>query len=294
MSAKFLPHAWTARACGAALGCALIPVAVAAEDNGACPELAVDAELALVSKTGVETGRVRITGVVRHRRGPAWKSSNLSHYLQMALMEIDSDNPEHGHPVQPLVPIRQMGVSQQYRVDHQINWIAGRGLSYPRYVVRFDEIGATGASGCRWALSSREITPADIDRLFSVPAHDPPLSVKNYRLLGGVGVNTLEVQLAYRRKSSLGGRITASVAAPYSGDAAPVPVSGSHGVATIRVHVPCDAPPSRPIPISVTYRLWGSLQLPGGGGWVPSFSLEHSVPYREICNNSTGAVDRLR
>ena len=79
------------------------------------------------------------------------------------------------------------------------------------------------------------------------------------------------------------------MAAPYSGTSDEVTISGKSGTAQIRVHIPCDVketsdPNARPV--TITYQLWGSLSLPGGSGWVPSFSVEQSIPYHELCGYS--------
>jgi hypothetical protein len=52
------------------------------------------------------------------------------------------------------------------------------------------------------------------------------------------------------------------------------------------VHIPCDIQNESRLstrPVDITYRLWGSLGVPGNSRWVVSFSTEHSIPYSELC-----------
>jgi hypothetical protein len=203
--------------------------------------------------------------------------------------------------VQPAIAIRQLAPGQQYRIDHQLDWEAGKHAAYPRFLAQFsdaDQAGARAASyrlDCRPDNNRREITAADIDKLFQPPAPAQPLKVESHRLLGGIGVNTVETQLAYRRDAANVAKLTASVAAPYTGTSDDVPLNGDSGTAKIRVHIPCDAPETpgaNPPAVTITYQLWGTLGLPGGAGWVPGFSVEQSIPYRELCG--PGPADILK
>ena len=161
--------------------------------------------------------------------------------------------------------------------------------------MRFFDSGQVGARpaayslDCRSANNRKEITAADINKLFQPAAPEKPLQAQSYRLLGGIGVNTVETELAYHRSSANAGKLTASVAAPYSGTSDEIPISGKSVTAQIRVHIPCAVketsdPNARPV--TITYQLWASLSLPGGSGWVPSFSVEQSIPYHELCGYS--------
>ncbi|GAB4514127.1 MAG: hypothetical protein Tsb0026_19280 [Sulfuricaulis sp.] len=259
-----------------------------------CADPMADIELALISRSGPNAGRVRITGIVKNLGNAAWTATSPSHHLQMVLARKDAGAQPEGEPVQPAVAIRQLTPGQQYRIDYQADWDTDRKDSQARFIVRFfdsGEIGARPASyrpDCHSDNNRKEITAADINRLFQPAAPDKPLKAQNYRLLGGVGVNTVETELAYKRSSANAAKLTASVAAPYTGTSDDVPISGNIGMAKIRVHVPCDVKetsgPSPP-PVTITYRLLGSLSLPGGSGWVPSSSIEQSIPYRELCGS---------
>ena len=259
-----------------------------------CADPAADIELALISKSGPGSGRVRITGVVKNLGNAAWVATSPSHRLQVVLAQRNSKARPEGEPVQPAIAIQQLAPGQQYRIDHQVDWETAKHASYPRFIVRFFDSGQVGARpaayslDCRSANNRKEITAADINWLFQPAAPEKPLKTQSYRLLGGVGVNTVETQLAYNRSSANAGKLTASVAAPYSGTSDEVPISGKSGTAQIRVHIPCDVnetsdPNARPV--TITYQLWGSLSLPGGSGWVPSFSVEQSIPYRAFCSS---------
>jgi len=263
-----------------------------------CADPAADIELALISKTGPATGRVRITAVVKNPGNAAWTATSPSHHLQMVLARRDDGARPEGEPVQPAIAIRQLAPGQQYRIDHQVNWEAGGHAAYPRFVARFSDAGrvaarpATPGPDCRSDNNRREITAADIDRLFQPPAPPPPLKVVSYRLLGGIGVNSVETRIAYRRGANVS-RLTASVTAPYTGTSDEVPLNEDSGTAKIRVHIPCDAPETpgaNPPPVTISYRLWGTLGLPGGAGWVPGFSVDQSLPYRELCGS--GPADK--
>lgn len=256
-----------------------------------CADPAADIELALISKTGPSTGRVRITAVVKNSGNAAWTAATPSHHLQMVLARRDNGARPEGSPVQPAIAIRHLAPGQQYRIDHQLDWEAGKQDAYPRFLARFSDAGQAGARpashrlDCRPDNNRREIAAADIDKLFQPPA-PPPLKVVSYRLLGGIGVNTVETQLAYRRDAASVAKLTASVAVPYTGTSDGVPLNGGSGTARIRVHIPCDAPETPgaiPSPVIITYRLWGTLGLPGGAGWAPGFSVEQSIPYSEFC-----------
>ena len=262
-----------------------------------CADPAADIEIDLVSKTGPMTGRVRITGIVRNLGSAAWNATTPSHRLQMVLAQKNSETHTNGNPVEPPVAVAQLLPGQLYRIDHQMNWDANKNTLYPKFIVWFSETGQVGAypvsysPDCRSDNNRKEITAADINKLFvSPPSPGQPLKVQNYRLLGGVGVNTVEAILAYDRSSATAGKITASVAAPYSGTTDEVLIAGNSGTAKIRVHIPCDnkdasSPPSRPVVI--TYRLLSSLSFPGGSNWVVSFSAEQPIPYRELCATKT-------
>ena len=263
-----------------------------------CADPAADIELALISKSGPGSGRVRITGIVKNLGNAAWVATSPSHRLQIVLARRNSGASLDGEPVQPAIAIQQLAPGQQYRIDYQTNWDTDKKDSRPGFIVRFFESGQVGAQpassrpDCRSDNNRKEIAAADIDRLFQPAEPVKSLKAQSYRLLGGVGVNTVETQLAYNRSSSSTGKLTASVAAPYAGTSDEVPINGSSGTAKIRVHIPCDVketsdPNARPV--TITYRLWGSLSLPGGSGWVPSFSVEQSIPYRALCSpDATG------
>ncbi len=265
-------------------------------DSVSCADPAVDIELALISKTGPATGRVRITGVVKNLGIATWIATSPSHRLQMVLAQRDADTDTQGNPVQPPIAIAQLSPGQQFRIDHQMNWDASKSTSYPQFIVKFSDSGKIGAyparyhPDCRTDNNRKEITAADINKLFGPAAPSgKPLTVQGYHLLGGVGSNTVETVLDYRRTSAATGKITASVAAPYRGTTNEVPVAGNSGSARIRVHIPCDIQnastvPSRPV--DITYRLWGSLGLPGSSSWVVSFSTEQSIPYSELCGDA--------
>ena len=257
-----------------------------------CADPAADIEIALVSKTGPVSGRVRITGIVKNLGSAAWTATSSTHRLQMVLAQKNSDARPNGEAMEPPVLIAQLAPGEQFRIDHQIDWEVKAKASYPRFVVHFSNVGHMGAApaslhlDCRADNNRKEITPEDINRLFEPPPPSgAPLSIQDYRLLGGVGVNTIETTLAYNRASAAAGKLTATVAAPYSGVAEEVPISGKTGSARIRINVPCDRRDgSDPMPkVTVTYRLWGSLGQPGAANWVAGFSTQHSIPYGEIC-----------
>jgi hypothetical protein len=289
----------TTKGCCTAMLAALSLGAEAADGSSApassitCADPAVDIEMALISKTGPTTGRVRITGVVKNLGTATWIATSPTHRLQMVLAQKDSEANPLGNPVQPPIAIAQLSPGQQFRIDHQMNWDTSKNTSYPRFIVKFSDSGKIGAyparyqPDCRTDNNRKEVTAADINKLFGPAAPSgKPLTVQSYRLLGGVGVNTVEVLLGYNKTSAAAGKITASVAAPYRGTSSEVPIQGNSGSARIRVHIPCDIQNDSTVPlrpVDVTYRLWGSLGLPGNSRWVVSYSTEHSIPYRELC-----------
>lgn len=258
-----------------------------------CADPAADIELALVSKTGPASGRVRITGIVKNLGTATWIATSPSHRLQMTLTRRDSETDSPDNPVQPPIAIAELSPGQQFRIDHQIDWSPGKNAAYPRFTVKFSDSGKVGTyparyrPDCRADNNRKEITPGDINKLFEAPAPSgKSLTVQSYRLLGGVGVNTVEAVLGYNRTFATPGKITASVAAPHSGTSDEVPIEGNSGRARIRVHIPCDAqdgPALASRPVGITYRLWGSLTLPGSTSWVVSFSTDQSIPYADLC-----------
>jgi len=262
-----------------------------------CADPAADIEIALISKTGPTTGRVRITGIVKNLGSATWISSSPSHRLQMVLVQKNSAANSPGHPAEPPIAIVELLPGRQIRIDHQLNWNTSKNTSYPRFIVKFSNTGRIGAyparyhPDCRTDNNRKEVTASDINELFG-PAEPSgkPLTVQSYRLLGGVGVNTVEAVLGYSKTSAAAGKITASVAAPYSGSSSQIPIEGKSGSAVIRVHIPCDiqnasAVPSQPV--DITYRLWGSLGVPGSSKWVVSFSTGQSIPYSELCGSAS-------
>lgn len=289
----------TTRGCSAAVCtvlCLSAGAAAAASASGAkpCADPAVDIQIALISKTGPTTGRVRITGIVKNTGSAAWVATSPSHRLQMVLAQQNSAARPDGNPAEPAIAIAQLKPGEQFKIDHQVNWDSRTSASYPRFIVRIFNVGRIGSHvalsslDCRAGNNRKQVTPADINKLFGpVMPSGPPLKVQGYRLLGGVGVNTVETTLAYSRASSGAGKVTASVAAPYSGTSNDMAIEGKSGLARIRVNIPCNdqggSSNRPPPPVTIFYRLWGSLGLPGATGWVVSFSAEHAIPYREIC-----------
>lgn len=258
-----------------------------------CADPAADIELALISKSAPGSGRVRITGVVKNLGTATWTATGPSHHLQAVLARQDAGTQPEGKPVQPAIAIRELAPGQQYRIDYQTDWDTG-GKAPPRFILRFFEVGRIGARpdnyrpDCRADNNRKEITAADINRLFQPAAPPPPLKVESYRLLGGIGVNTVETQLVYRRDMAGAGKVTAAVAAPYAGTSDEVPLGGNSGTVKIRVHVPCDVQErtgAGPPAVTITYRQWSALGLPGSAAWVPGFSVEQSIPYRELCGS---------
>ena len=275
--------------------CLSAGVASGAPSSGAqhCADPEADVQIALISKNGPTTGRVRITGIVKNTGSASWVATSPSHRLRMVLTQQDSAALPDGKPVEPAIAIAQMKPGEQFKIDHQVNWDARVNAAYPKFIVRVFNVGRIGAHvvlsslDCRADNNRREVTAADINKLFgpSMPAGQP-LEVQGYRLLGGVGVNTVEATLAYSRATSAAGKITASVAAPYSGISDDVPIEGKSGSARIRVNIPCDNKDGSnrpPPPVTIFYRLWSSLGLPVSTSWVSSFSTEHAIPYREVC-----------
>jgi len=257
-----------------------------------CADPAVTIELALVSKTGPTSGRVRITGIVKNLGSAAWNATSSTHRLEMVLAQKNSDARPNGEAVEPPIAIAHLSPGQQFRIDHQIDWEVKPMVSYPRFIVQLFNVGRVGVSpasarlDCRADNNRKEIAPKEIDRLFGpAPTSGLPLIIQGYRLLGGTGVKTVETTLVYNRVSGAAGKITASVAAPYSGTANEVPIAGKTGAAKLRVDIPCDRRDgsSDLSMVTITYRLWGSLGQPGAASWVAGFSAEHSIPYKEMC-----------
>ncbi len=296
-------HALTTMGCRAVVLTALClraEAALAAPASGAepCADPAADIEIALISKTGPTTGRVRITGVVKNIGSAAWVATGPAHRLQMVLAQQSSADRPDTEPVEPVIAIARLKPGEQFKIDHQVNWDARTSGSYPKFILRIFDTGATTPVGatdrdCRRDNDRKEITAADIDKLFGpVPPSGPRLKLQHYRLLGGVGVNTVAATLSYERSSSVPGEITASVAPPYSGISEEVPIMGKAGTAGIRVNIPCDRKlTSNPPPpaVTITYRLWGSTGLPGASSWVLGSSLEQSIPYGKLCPARSGS-----
>ena len=296
-------HALTTMGCCAVVLTALslrAEAVVAAPASGAqpCADPAAEIEIALISKTGPSTGRVRITGVVKNVGSAAWVATSPAQRLQMVLAQQSSADRPDTEPVEPAIVIAQLKLGEQFKIDHQVNWDARTGGSYPKFILRIFDTGATTLAGstdrdCRRDNDRKEITAADIDKLFGpVPSSSPLLKLLRYHLLGGVGVNTVAATLGYERSSSVPGEIRASVAAPYSGIAEEVPIMGKAGTASIRVNIPCDRkqtsdPP--PPPVTIIYRLWGSTGLPGASSWVLGSSIEQSIPYGKLCPARSGS-----
>ncbi|HSD96801.1 MAG TPA: hypothetical protein VLB06_06620, partial [Sulfuricaulis sp.] len=82
-----------------------------------CADPAANIELALISKAGPTTGRVRITGVVKNLGAATWIATSPSHRLQMVLAQRDADMDTQGKPVQPPIAIAQLSPGQQFRID---------------------------------------------------------------------------------------------------------------------------------------------------------------------------------
>jgi len=257
-----------------------------------CADPAVAIEIALISQTGPTSGRVRITGIVKNLGSVAWNATSSTHRLQLILAQKNSDARPNGEAVEPAIAIAHLSPGQQFRIDHQIDWEVKAMASYPRFIVQLFNVGRAGRSpaparlDCRADNNRKEITPEDIDRVFGpAPTSGLPLSIQGYRLLRGIGGKTVETTLVYNRVSAAAGKITVSVAAPYSGTADEVPISGKTGAAKLRVDIPCDHRDgsSDSSMVTITYRLWGSFGQPGAASWVAGFSTEHSIPYKEMC-----------
>lgn len=255
--------------------------ATATAHSTSCPQFVTDIEVSLVSKTGPTTGRVRVTGVLKNLSHTAWTAPSPKQRLQMVLARKNSEQQSNGDAVQPAIGITQLAPGQQYRIDHQMAWDVN--ASNPKFIVRVSNIG------CRVDGSHKEISAAEINKLFvasSSPSATQPLKVQSYRLLGGVGINTVEATLVYRKASSAAGKLTASVAAPYSGISDEIPIAGNHGAVKIHINIPCDfkiTSKLTPPPITITYRLWGSLSLSGSSSWVAGFSTQQVISYNELC-----------
>lgn len=262
----------------------------------ACPELATDMELALISKTGPTSGRIRITGIVKNLSSRPWAAANLNHRLQMMLTQKNSDT-QRDEPVQPAIGIAQLAPGQQYRIDHQLNWDTTIHTAYPKFMVHISEVGVP-RSDCRSANKRKEISAVEINKLFVAPlvsvsaASHQPLKIQHYRLLGGVGINTVEATLVYRKTSAGAGKLSASVAAPYSGIADEIPITGNSGTVKIHINIPCqlkDAANLQPQPVTITYRLWSSFSLSGASSWLAGFSTQQAIAYNELCVAVPGA-----
>ncbi|MEK7207480.1 MAG: hypothetical protein AAB134_06325, partial [Pseudomonadota bacterium] len=167
-----------------------------------CPDQAVDIQATLVSRSGPDTGRVRIIGQVKNLGPEPWIAASRLHRLRMELVTITSASRPHGELVEPPIDIARLDAGGQYRIDHQMDWRMSKEANYPRFLIRFSELGkperAFTRADCRSDNNRKEITPADINHLFGVaPVPAIPLKVVSYRLLGGEGINTVESALAY-------------------------------------------------------------------------------------------------
>lgn len=261
-----------------------------------CADPAVDIQAVLVSRAGPDTGRVRITGQVKNLGPEPWIAMSRQHRLRLELVTITSAARPNGELVEPPIDIARLDSGGQFKIDHQLNWKISQDASYPRFLIRFTELGKpdreSSRADCRPDNNRKEIAPADINRLFSAPPVAPsPLKIVSYRLLGGEGINTVESTLAYNRNSPAAGKITASVAAPYSGSTEEVSIAGNSGTAPMRVHVPCDRKPESGLPapsVVITYRLWGSISVSGVPSWVAGFSAEQSISYQDLCPAKPG------
>ncbi len=91
----------------------------AASASGAkpCADPAADIEIALISKTGPTTGRVRITGIVSNNGSAAWVATSRSHRLQMVLARKDSATRPDGIPVEPAIAIAQLKPGERFKID---------------------------------------------------------------------------------------------------------------------------------------------------------------------------------
>jgi hypothetical protein len=280
----------------AMLSTAVTTAASAATHPTPCADPAVDIQTVLVSRTGPDTGRVRITGQIKNQGSEPWIAASRQHRLRMEMVVRKLGAQANGELVEPPVDIARLDSGGQYRIDHQLNWTVSKDASYPRFLIRFTDLGkpdrVSSRADCRLDNNRKEITPADINRLFSAPPVSAiPLKIVSYRLLGGEGINTVESILAYSRNSPAAGKITASVAAPYSGSSEEVSIAGNSGTAPMRVHIPCDRSPANGLPASpvmITYRLWGSISVSGVSSWVAGFSAEQSVSYQELCPTKPG------
>ena len=259
--------------------------------NPRCADPAVKIEATLVSKTGPGSGRVRISGTAKNLGSTVWAPTSSSHRLQMVLNTQRSATQPAGEPVEPAVEIARLVPGQEFKIDHQTNWEIGTNQAFPRFRIELYETGKRGTlpkayqPDCQRNNNRMELGVADIDSLFQPPvSNTSPLSVQGYQLFSTGGKTILETRLAYQRSSSNPGRLTASVAAPYVGTAEPTPLSGRSGSATIRVEIPCNQTVSNSAPMTITYRLWGSLNKPGEtSSWVGSFSAAQTISYQELC-----------
>ncbi len=258
-----------------------------------CADPAVAMEATLVSKSGPGMGRVRISGTAKNLGSTAWVPTSSGQRLQLVLTAQRSAMQSAGEPVEPAVEIARLAPGQQFKIDHQTNWETGMNQTFPKFRIELYETGKRGPlpkayhPDCQSKNNSKEIAAADIDSLFQAPVSAAgPLTVHGYHLFSAGGNTIVETRLAYQRSSSGAGRLTASVAAPYVGTAEPAPISGRSGSATIRVEIPCSQVLLNHVsaPLTITYRLWGSLSKPGEtSSWVGSFSTAHAISYQELC-----------
>jgi hypothetical protein len=261
-----------------------------------CADPAVDIQAVLVSRAGPDTGRVRITGQIKNLGPEPWIAATHQHRLRMELVMIAAPAHPNGELAEPPIDIVRLDAGGQYRIDHQLDWRVSKDATYPRFLIRFTEVGKPvqppSRADCRSDNNRKEIASADINYLFSAPpASAIPLKIVSYRLLGGEGINTVESILTYSRNSPAAGKITASVAAPYSGFSEEVSIAGNSGTAPLRVHIPCDRNPASGLPVPpvmITYRLWGLISVSGVPSWVAGFSAEQSIPYRTLCPTKPG------
>ena len=261
-----------------------------------CADPAVDIQATLVSRTGPDTGRVRITGQVKNLGPEPWIAASRQHRLRMELVVKKAGAPADGELVEPPVDIARLDSGGQFRIDHQLNWKVSQDASYPRFLIRFTELGkpdrVSSRADCRLDNNRKEIAPAEINHLFgAAPAAGIPLKLVGYRLLGGQGINTVETVLAYDRNSPAAGKIMASVAAPYSGLADEMPIAGNSGKTPMRVHIPCDKDSATTLStpsVTITYQLWGQVSVSGVPSWVASYRVVQSISYDVLCPTKPG------
>lgn len=283
-------------------GWAMLSIAATTAESAAtqptpCADPAADIQAVLVSRTGPDTGRVRITGQIKNLGPEPWISTSRQHRLRMELTTVSSASKPNGELAEPPIDIARLDAGGEYRLDHQLNWRVSKDTTYPRFLIRFTEVGKperpSSRADCRLDNNRKEIAPAEINHLFgAVPAAGIPLKIVGYRLLGGQGINTVETVLAYDRNSPAAGKIMVSVAAPYNGLADEVPIAGNSGQTPMRVHVPCDKDAATTLStpsVAITYQLWGQASVSGVPSWVASYRVEQSIPYKELCPAMPGA-----